>query len=41
MAEQIDWFNEQGGLDWCVSRTRDSSSRLYDWAEKTTWATPS
>ncbi len=40
MAEQVDWFNDQGGLDWCVRRTRDSSSRLYDWAEKTTWATP-
>ncbi len=40
MAEQIDWFNAQGGLDWCVSRTADSSSRLYDWAEKTAWTTP-
>ncbi|HYN75259.1 MAG TPA: phosphoserine transaminase [Candidatus Limnocylindria bacterium] len=40
MAEQVDWLNDQGGLDWCVSRTRDSSSRLYDWAEKTAWATP-
>ena len=40
MAEQIDWFNGQGGLDWCVSRTADSSSRLYDWAEKTEWTTP-
>ena len=40
MAEQVDWFNGQGGLDWCVSRTADSSSRLYDWAEKTEWTTP-
>ncbi len=40
MAEQVDWFNGQGGLDWCVSRTADSSSRLYDWAEKTPWTTP-
>ncbi len=40
MAEQIDWFNGQGGLPWCVSRTADSSSRLYDWADKTPWATP-
>ncbi len=40
MAEQVDWFNGQGGLDWCVERTSDSSSRLYDWAEKTPWATP-
>ena len=35
MAEQVDWINAQGGLDWAVSRTADSSSRLYTWAEKT------
>jgi phosphoserine aminotransferase len=40
MAEQVDWFNAQGGLAWCVSRTTDSSSRLYEWAEKTDWAAP-
>lgn len=39
-ANQIEWMNEQGGLDWCVSRTADSSSRLYDWAEKSEFATP-
>lgn len=39
-ADQIDWMNSQGGLDWCVSRTRDSSSRLYDWAEASDFATP-
>ncbi|HWH29371.1 MAG TPA: phosphoserine transaminase, partial [Mycobacteriales bacterium] len=40
MAEQVDWMNEQGGLDWCVSRTADSSSRLYAWADKSDYATP-
>ena len=40
MAEQVDWFNAQGGLAWCVSRTTDSSTRLYEWADKTEWATP-
>jgi phosphoserine aminotransferase len=30
----------QGGLDWTVARTADSSSRLYTWAEKSTYATP-
>ncbi len=40
MAEQVDWFNSQGGLDWCVARTADSSSRLYSWAEATEWTTP-
>ena len=40
MAEQVDWMNGQGGLDWCVSRTADSSDRLYNWAEKSAYATP-
>ena len=39
-ANQVEWMNEQGGLDWCVARTADSSSRLYDWAESTDYATP-
>lgn len=39
-ANQIEWMNEQGGLDWCVARTKDSSSRLYDWAESSSFATP-
>ena len=40
MAEQIDWFNAQGGLDWCVKRTTESSSALYSWAENSAYATP-
>jgi phosphoserine aminotransferase len=40
MAEQVDWMNEQGGLGWCVERTRESSSRLYTWADKSPYATP-
>ncbi len=40
MSSQISWINEQGGLDWAVSRTADSSSRLYDWAERTGYTTP-
>ena len=39
-ANQVEWMNEQGGLDWCVARTADSSSRLYDWAEASEYATP-
>ena len=39
-AEQTDWFNSQGGLDWCVQRTAESSSTLYTWAEKTAYTTP-
>lgn len=40
MAEQLDWLNGQGGLDFAVSRTTDSSSRLYTWAEKTAYTSP-
>jgi phosphoserine aminotransferase len=40
MAEQLDWLNGQGGLDFAVSRTTDSSTRLYGWAEKTDYTTP-
>ncbi|HEY3868043.1 MAG TPA: phosphoserine transaminase [Actinocrinis sp.] len=39
-AEQLDWLNGNGGLDWAVARTADSSSRLYAWAEKSDFATP-
>jgi phosphoserine aminotransferase len=40
LTEQVDWMLAQGGLDWAVARTADSSSRLYTWAEKAPYATP-
>jgi phosphoserine aminotransferase len=40
LVEQIEWINGNGGLGWAVSRTTDSSSRLYSWAEKSPYATP-
>jgi phosphoserine aminotransferase len=40
MAAQLDWLNGNGGLDWAVKRTADSSSRLYSWAEATSYTTP-
>lgn len=40
LADQVEWLNAQGGLDWATARTRDSSSRLYGWAEKTASTTP-
>ncbi|NUS54455.1 MAG: phosphoserine transaminase [Streptomycetaceae bacterium] len=40
LADQLEWLNGQGGLDWAVGRTGDSSSRLYTWAEKSAYATP-
>jgi phosphoserine aminotransferase len=40
LAEQVEWMLDQGGLEWAVGRTTDSSNRLYTWAEKSTYATP-
>lgn len=40
LADQIEWMLGNGGLDWCVSRTSDSSRRLYSWAEESDFATP-
>jgi len=40
MAEQLDWLNGNGGLEFAVTRTTDSSTRLYTWAEKTSYTTP-
>jgi phosphoserine aminotransferase len=40
LADQIHWMLNGGGLDWCVSRTTQSSSQLYAWAERAEYATP-
>ena len=40
LADQIEWLNGNGGLDWAVARTADSASRLYGWAERTSYTTP-
>ena len=40
LAEQLDWLLGNGGLDWAVKRTADSSQRLYSWAEERPYTTP-
>ena len=40
MAEQVDWFNANGGLAWCAARTAESSGVIYDWADASPVATP-
>ncbi len=40
LAEQLDWMLDGGGLDFCVDRTRASSSHLYGWAEASDFASP-
>ncbi|MDJ0319382.1 phosphoserine transaminase [Pseudarthrobacter sp. PS3-L1] len=37
---QVQWLNEQGGLDFAAARTADSAGRLYSWAESSPYATP-
>jgi len=40
MNEQVKWFNANGGLTWCVSRTKESSDAIYDWASASEHANP-
>ncbi|HYN28757.1 MAG TPA: phosphoserine transaminase [Dermatophilaceae bacterium] len=40
LANQLDWLNGQGGLDWATARTADSSGRLYEWAGRVDFASP-
>ncbi|MDP9344921.1 MAG: phosphoserine transaminase [Actinomycetota bacterium] len=40
LDEQLRWMNANGGLGWCVQRTTESSTALYDWAEATSYTTP-
>jgi phosphoserine aminotransferase len=40
LADQIDWMLGLGGLSGAVARSQDSSSRLYQWAEKTEYTQP-
>ncbi len=40
MAEQVDWFNANGGLQWSAGRSAESSAHIYDWAEASSVATP-
>ena len=40
LAEQIEWMNSNGGLNFAAGRSAQSSGILYDWAEKTSYTTP-
>jgi len=40
LDEQIKWMLDNGGLDWCVERTRSSAATLYSWADASAFATP-
>ncbi|HWM64688.1 MAG TPA: phosphoserine transaminase [Solirubrobacterales bacterium] len=40
LADQVEWMLGNGGLEWCVGRTRASSGHLYGWAEGADFASP-
>ena len=40
LDEQLKWMNTNGGLKFAAGRSADSASRLYGWAEKTSYTTP-
>ncbi len=40
LADQVEWMNENGGLEFTVGRTTQSSGTLYDWAERTSFTSP-
>ena len=40
LCDQIEWMLSQGGLDWCVERSRTSAGHLYEWAERAELAAP-
>lgn len=40
LASQIEWINENGGLEFSAGRSRKSAEILYTWAEASDFATP-
>ncbi len=40
LAEQLDWMNGNGGLEWTASRCDRSAEILYTWAEHSGFARP-
>jgi len=40
LADQVEWMNGGGGLDFAVGRTTASSQHLYGWAEASAFAEP-
>ncbi len=40
LADQVEWMNAGGGLEWCASRCDASAEVLYGWAEASPFASP-
>jgi phosphoserine aminotransferase len=39
-AQQVEWINGNGGLEWAASRCDRSAQTIYGWAEASSFATP-
>ncbi len=40
LDQQLRWMNDGGGLEFAASRSDESAAILYEWAEKSPYATP-
>jgi phosphoserine aminotransferase len=40
LDDQLRWMLDLGGLEACVARSRASSQHLYEWAQRSSFATP-
>jgi phosphoserine aminotransferase len=38
LAQQVDWFLQNGGLEWAASRSDRSAEIVYGWAERSAYA---
>ena len=40
LDNQLQWMLNNGGMDWCLQRTKESSEYLYNWATHSSFAAP-
>ena len=40
LANQLEWLNSNGGMDFATGRTSESARRIYDWAAASDFAQP-
>lgn len=40
LADQIEWMNSNGGLEFAAGRSAKSAELIYGWAERTSYTTP-
>src|SRR5690606_1735032 len=39
-VQQVEWINQNGGLEWAAARCDRSADAIYSWAEAASYATP-